>query len=61
MPTTERGAGGLSWLRIEFAGEILEGQVLEARAGRDLEGRAILSELRRGEETVARAASIWNS
>ena len=47
-------AGGLRGLRVEFAREVLEGELLAARAGSG-PGGLVRAELLRGEESVARA------
>lgn len=59
-PLPERGSGKLGALRIEFSGEILEGDILEARWGREEGGRGIVTELRRGNDAAARALTTWH-
>jgi acyl-CoA thioesterase FadM len=65
LPRDERGSGRIRGARIDFSGEILAGDLLEARWSRlpDTAGRpgiGALTELRRGEEVVARAELAWD-
>ncbi|MGO8695307.1 MAG: acyl-[acyl-carrier-protein] thioesterase [Rectinemataceae bacterium] len=68
VPRAVRAEGGLRALRVEFSAEALEGDDIRALWGRPPSGPEsigdpgiqVVSELRRGEEIVARARTEWS-
>lgn len=59
VPRDKRGSGTPTIVRVEFLREALEGEVVEAAWGRH--GGGVVTELRRGDEAVARAYTEWGS
>lgn len=57
VPRGLRGSGTPSVIRVEFLREVLEGEVVEAAWRKHGEG--VVTELRRGDDTVARGYTEW--
>jgi acyl-CoA thioesterase FadM len=62
VPRADRGSGRLSGLRVDFQREVLEGDVLDVgvrSAALEPLALPLRSDIRRGEEVLARAESTW--
>ena len=60
VPRHARGSGLLSELRVDFLREAFEGDRLELGAASGETGRCLaLSDIRRGDEILARAETLW--
>ncbi|MEI6876953.1 MAG: hypothetical protein WCL50_17700, partial [Spirochaetota bacterium] len=60
VPRRSRGSGLLRSLRIDFVREALEGDLLDlASCSGSSKDPLYLSEAKRGNETIARAETVW--